>query len=159
MRRAAAYHAAPSRYAAAMSSDPAALESIRRLIALYGQLLDSGRLDDWGQLFTFDAVFRVWGETYAGREKILAGIGGMQPAAPGKHVILTPVIDLDDAEHARAWTDLTAFATTPDGISIATIGRYHDRIALDQGRWRFAQRVIVMAGEPLPSDVDPTPPA
>ena len=35
------------------------LEAIRRLIAIYGQLLDSKRFREWGELFTEDAVFRV----------------------------------------------------------------------------------------------------
>ncbi len=135
------------------------LESIRRLIAIYGQLLDTRRLDDWGRLFTRDAVFRVWGETYRGREAIVREIGGMQPDAPGKHVVLSPVIDRQSDVLALCWTDLAAFASDADGISIATIGRYHDRVVRDptDDRWRFAERVIVMAGEPLPGDVAPTP--
>ena len=35
------------------------LEAIRRVIAIYGQLLDSKRLAEWGELFAEDAVFRV----------------------------------------------------------------------------------------------------
>jgi len=137
------------------------LEAIRRLIALYGQLLDSKRLDDWGELFVEDAVFRVWDRTYKGRAEIQREIGGMQPERPGKHVILQPVIDLDDKRHARAWTDLTAFSTEEDNsISIATIGRYHDRLERSDKdeRWRFRQRVLVMEGEEVPGDVDPSPP-
>jgi uncharacterized protein (TIGR02246 family) len=134
-----------------------ATEAIRRLIALYGQLLDSKRLDDWGELFTPDATFSVWGRTYRGRAQIVDEIGGMQPEAPGKHVVLQPVIDLEEAGRARAWTDLTAFATTEQGIEIATIGRYHDRLVVQDGRWRFAERVLVMGGEDLPEGVAPSP--
>jgi len=137
-------------------------EAIRRLIALYGQLLDSKRFDDWGRLFTQDAVFRVWGETHRGRATIQREIGGMQPDAPGKHVVLEPVIDLDpdQSDRARCWTDLCALASSEDGIAIATIGRYHDRLVRDpaDGRWRFEERVIVMAGEDVPDDVAPSPP-
>ena len=44
-------------------------------------------------------------------------------------------------------------------ISIATIGRYHDRLvkSSEDGRWRFSERTLVMGGEPVPEDVDPTP--
>jgi len=135
-------------------------EAIRRLIALYGQLLDSKRLEEWGDLFVDDAVFRVWDDTYSGRAEIQREIGGMQPEHPGKHVILQPVINLDDEHHARAWTDLSAFSMAEDqSISIATIGRYHDRLERggQDGRWRFRQRVIVMEGEGVPADVDPSP--
>jgi len=135
------------------------IEAIRRLIAIYGQLLDSKRLEEWGELFEQDAVFRVWGRTYRGRDEIKQEIGGMQPDAPGKHGVLQPVIELDDRDHARAWTDLFALSSDEGGISIATIGRYHDQLVRDpdDGRWRFSQRVIVMAGEDVPDDVDPSP--
>ena len=46
---------------------PSDLEAVRRLVALYGPLLDSGRLAEWGELFTDDAVFSVYGRTYRGR--------------------------------------------------------------------------------------------
>ena len=142
-------------------------EAIRRVIALYGQLLDSKRFDDWSQLFAQDAVFRVWGRSYSGRAEILREIGEMQPDSPGKHVVLQPVIDLDSEDRARSWTDLCALATTPSpeaeysdfSIQIVTIGRYHDRFerSTSDGRWRIQQRVLVMAGEDVPEDIDPTP--
>lgn len=132
-------------------------EAIKRLMAIYAQLLDSKRIAEWGQLFAEDAVFAVWGQTWRGRAAIEAGIGGMQPELPGKHVILTPVIELEGPDRARVWTDLSAFASGPDGISIATIGRYHDELVRQGGRWRFARRVVVMAGESLPEGVAPSP--
>jgi hypothetical protein len=141
-------------------------EAIRRLIALYGQLLDEKRFDEWGELFEEDAVFRVWGQTYRGREAIQREIGGMQPDAPGKHLALQPVINLDGVcdtgdtrDTARAWTDFCALSSGADGINIATIARYYDRLVRDAktGRWRFSQRVIVMGGEDVPDDIDPSP--
>jgi uncharacterized protein (TIGR02246 family) len=143
-------------------ADLEALEAIRRLMAIYAQLLDSKRIAEWGELFAEDAVFQVWGQTWRGREAIAAGIGGMQPDSPGKHVILTPVVDLLGPDRARAWTDLSAFSSAVDlegrqTFSIATIGRYHDELVRQDGRWRFARRVVVMAGEPTPEGVAPAP--
>lgn len=135
-------------------------EAIRRVLAIYGQLLDSNRIQEWGQLFSEDAIFQVFGECYRGREEIERRIGGMQPDRPGKHVVLQPVIDLDAPDQARAWTDLCALSTGEDGsISVATIGRYHDRLTKDPatGRWRIALRAVVMAGEDLPEGCDPSP--
>lgn len=126
-------------------------------MAIYAQLLDSKRIAEWGQLFSEDAVFEVWGQQWRGRAAIEAGIGGMQPPLPGKHVILTPVVDLQGPDRALAWTDLSAFATTEQGISIATIGRYHDELVREGGRWRFKRRTVVMAGEKLPEGVAPSP--
>jgi len=51
--------------------------SIQRVIALYAQLLDSGRLDDWGQLFTQEARFRVYGQTYESRATLVSEIGSL----------------------------------------------------------------------------------
>ena len=133
--------------------------AIQRLIALYAQLLDSGRLQDWGGLFAEEAEFRVSGSTFLGRSEIVREIGGMQPDTPVKHVALPPVIDLLDAAHARSWSDLCALSTAGGTIQPATIGRYHDELVKDpeDGRWRFARRVLVMGGEAVPDDVEPTP--
>jgi hypothetical protein len=136
------------------------LEQIRRLVALYGPLLDSGRLADWGELFTADATFRAYGRSYRGRAEIVREIGGMQPGAerPVKHLLLAPAIDLVGEDAALAWTDMTVLATGPDRqASIATMGRYHDRLLRAEGRWRFRERVLVFAGEPLPEGVAPVP--
>jgi len=135
-------------------------EAIRRLIAIYAQLLDSRRFDEWGELFSVDATFLVWGRCYRGREEIQREIAGMQSADhPGKHALLQPVIDLAGDDRARAWTDMSVMTTTDGGIEVATIGRYHDEVVRDpsDGRWRFASRTIVMAGEPLPEGVAPAP--
>ena len=80
------------------------LERIRRLLALYAQLLDSGRLADWGELFTADATLTVYGRTYRGRAEIVREIGGMQPGPdrPVKHLLLPPVIDLAQGDAALA---------------------------------------------------------
>ena len=137
-------------------------ERIRRLVALYAQLLDSGRLAEWGELFTAEATFSVYGRTYRGRDEIVREIGGMQPG-PGarvKHLLLAPVIDLAADWSALAWTDMTVFAAGPDApAQIATMGRYHDRLERSDGRWRFRERVLVFAGDPLPEGVTPAPSA
>ncbi len=142
------------------SQRSSAQQAIQRLIALYAQLLDSGRLSEWSDLFTEEARFRVYGQTYDGRATILAEIGGMQPPPdrPVKHVCLVPVIDLDGDDRALAWTDFSAFGTSESGqVEIATIGRYYDELARDGERWRFTSRTIVMAGEPVPHGVTPGP--
>jgi len=136
------------------------LEQIRRLVALYGPLLDSGRLADWGELFTVDATFSVQGRTYRSRAEIVREIGGMQPGAERavKHLLLVPLIDLVSEDAALAWTDMIVLATGSERqLSIATMGRYHDRLLCAEGRWRFRERVLVFAGEPLPEGVEPIP--
>ena len=134
-------------------------ERIRRAVALYAQLLDSRRFADWGELFTEDALFSVWGRSYRGRAEIVREIGGMQPERPGKHMPLLPVIDLaPDGRSALAWTDVAVLFTGDDGrIGVATLGRYHDRLVQQGGRWRFAERILVLGDEPVPDGVAPQP--
>lgn len=134
-------------------------ESIRRLVAVYAQLLDDKRLDAWGDLFTEDAVFSFWGRTCCGRDEIVREVGGMQAPTPGKHACFQPVIDLVDDDHARVWTDFAALASDAEGrIFPATMARYHDELVRGgDGRWRFARRVIVFAGEAVPDGVAPSP--
>ena len=136
------------------------LEAIRRLVALYGPLLDSGRLAEWGELFTRDAVFSVYGRSYRGRDEIVREIGAMQPPPdrPVKHLLLAPVVDFAGDGAALAWTDMTVYATGEDGrIAIATMGRYHDRLVRETDRWRFRERILVFAGAPVPEGVAPGP--
>lgn len=134
-------------------------ESIRRLIAIYAQLLDDKRLAAWGDLFTEDATFAFWGRTCVGRVEIVREVGGMQAALPGKHACFQPVIELIDDTHARAWTDFAALATNEEhAIFPATIARYHDDLVRGtDGRWRFARRVIVFAGDAQPEGVASSP--
>jgi hypothetical protein len=136
-------------------------DAILRLITVYGQLLDDGRWDEWGELFTEDAVFTVWGQVFSGRQEIVKAISGMQPEFPGKHVSFATVVDVA-GDRALAWTDFVTLADTGPGqwgrsYVLATAARYYDRLARDGGRWRFARRDIRNAGEPLPDGAAPTP--
>jgi hypothetical protein len=135
------------------------LEAIRRLIALYPQLLDSKRLEEWGGLFAEDAIFDVFGRTLRGRAEIVREVGAMQPAAPLKHAVFAPIVELDAVDRARAWADFATFAQGPSGIAIANFATYHDVLAKQGGRWRIAHRTIVSAGEKPPEDVGAVPSA
>jgi hypothetical protein len=135
------------------------MEAIRRLIALYPQLLDAKRLQEWGCLFTEDATFDVFGRTLRGRAEIVREIGKLQPAAPLKHAVFAPIVELDDVDRARAWTDFATFASGPNGIAVANFATYHDRLAKQGGRWQIARRTIVAAGEQPPAGVGPVPSA
>lgn len=134
-------------------------EAIRRLIALYPQLLDAKRLQEWGLLFAEDAVFDVFGRTLRGRAEIVREIGAMQPAAPLKHAVFAPIIELDDVDRARTWTDFATFASGTNGIAVANFATYHDRLAKRDGRWLIAHRTIVSAGEAPPAHSGPVPSA
>lgn len=124
--------------------------AIGRTIALYGQLLDDLRLDDWGRLFTRDAIWAIPGVTFEGREAIVEGVGAMEPAVTGlvRHLSFTPVVEIDAPRHALAWTDLMAMSRPARDAAweIAAIGRYCDELVEIEGAWIFKHRV---------ADIDP----
>ncbi len=101
-------------------------QAINRLMAVYSQLLDDCRWDEWAELFTEDAVFTVWGQVHRGRDDIRRAIGGMQPELPGKHVAFATVIDVNGDE-ALAWTDFTALADDGAGRMGALVQGGHGR--------------------------------
>ncbi|MEJ5254097.1 MAG: nuclear transport factor 2 family protein [Acidimicrobiales bacterium] len=123
-------------------------EGIRRTLALYCQLCDDGRFDEWAQLYVDDAELHVLGTTHRGRRAIQAFIERAQPPERrGKHLCANPVIDLDDSgTTAQAATDFVFVAHRAEGFAISSVGRYLDRLVLADGRWRFARREIVLLG-------------
>lgn len=133
--------------------------AIRRLIALYSQLIDDKRFDEWGALFDEDAIFEARGQRWSGRAEIVTSIRALMATPITKHLAGIPVIDVAGDGTALAWTDLTTFIGGESGVAIATIGRYHDRFRRGgDGRWRFTARVLVTAGGgALPADVAPSP--
>jgi 3-phenylpropionate/cinnamic acid dioxygenase small subunit len=69
-----------------------------------------------------------------------------------KHQITNLVIDLEEsAGTASARSYFAVLQAVPGLVPLQTIlaGRYHDRFALVDGRWRFAQRIVLtdLAGE------------
>lgn len=141
----------------AVPHDPSRdVEDVRRTLALYCQLCDDGRFDEFALLFTEDAEFRVMGRTYAGRDGVKDFMAAAQPPERrGKHVATNSVIDVyPESMTARAWTDYIFVARDPAadgggaGFIVQSVGRYHDTLVReDDGVWRFVSREIVFMGE------------
>ena len=126
-------------------------EGIRRTLALYCQLCDDGRFDEWAQLYSEDAEFKVMGEVYQGPEAIKGFIAQAQPEGRrGKHVAVNPLIEVD-GDAARAWTDYIWVGPGTGQFPVTNVGRYHDRLVKQDGRWLFVERQIVFMGEEPPA--------
>jgi len=127
-------------------------DDVARTLALYCQLCDDGRFDEWSDLFIEDARFTVLGRTHAGRADIKAWIAKAQPPEHRvKHFLGQSVIDVDAASGGTAATgvtDYTFVSRTPEGgYAITSAGRYYDTfVRSDDGRWRFASREIRFLG-------------
>jgi uncharacterized protein (TIGR02246 family) len=124
-------------------------EAVRRLVALYCQLCDDGRFDEWTDLFTEDATFTVMGQTHTGRAALKAFMERSQPPeARGKHCTFEPLIELAGDE-GKVWTDYIFVGTVGEKgrLGVTSAGRYHDVVRKEQGTWRIAARTIVFLGE------------
>lgn len=131
-----------------------AVIAIQNTITLYGQLLDDLRIEEWGRLFTADAVWAMPGVLFEGREAIVRGVRAMEPERPGfvKHLAFTPYIQFDGPGRARAWTDLLFLTrkTFADPWTVAIAGRYCDRLVAGEDGWQFAMRACDIAPDDVP---------
>jgi uncharacterized protein (TIGR02246 family) len=128
-----------------------AREEIRDTIIRYAHSADSGRADDFVELFTEDAVLEIKGRVvYRGRDEIRGMLEGAKAGVVNRaksqlirHHNTNLLIDFDDPTRAR--TRLYFLAVMEDGAD--HWGRYRDvLVAQPDGRWRFQERVVRMDG-------------
>jgi ketosteroid isomerase-like protein len=122
-----------------------------RLIKRYVNLNDA---QDWpavAALYTDDARFArpsQPGVFVEGREAILASFLA-RPARAQRHVIANVVVEVDDADHARAFSVIVLYlgdAAEGGGLPVQDpksplIGTFTDRLVRTRDGWRFAERV------------------
>jgi hypothetical protein len=136
--------------------------AIQRVLALYALLLDDLRFEEWGELFCEHATWTAtWGgtsQTFEGRHQIVEGLRAIEPKKAGavRHCPLAFVIDVNGSE-AFCWSDAIVFSIAPEANVVVSVGRYHDILRHEGGRWRFLQRVFVPSGDPLPAGIRPCP--
>jgi 3-phenylpropionate/cinnamic acid dioxygenase small subunit len=118
-------------------------EGVRQLIARYCQLLDDQLDDEWLSLFREDALWVLGTREFRGRADIRGYIENLRrerPAWRSKHLCTNVVLELDGST-ARVTSDLALLARTGDEPwSVASLGRYHDRVIHDAGNWTFTER-------------------
>lgn len=121
-----------------------------RLIKLYVNLNDA---QDWpavAALYTEDAVFRrpSGGDPIRGRAAILAGFLA-RPARAQRHVIANVVVDVEDADNARAFSVIVLYQGAPAAegelpamsANSPLVGTFTDRLVRTAEGWRFAERI------------------
>lgn len=122
------------------------IERIRTTLQQYAMFLDDGRVEDFLDLFTPDAVFTADEFTYAGRDAIRLELAE-KPRGPGKHLPFPALIELDSATTAHAWSDFLRVKIAREGDPtswvVTSMGRYYDRLTKGKdGRWRFERRDV-----------------
>jgi ketosteroid isomerase-like protein len=127
-----------------MSDDHVAIQN---LIARYALLVDTGDFAGVGELFA-DATF-VGAAEFTGREAVTGMLERTviryADGTPGtQHATSNLIIEVDgDTATSRAY--VTIFQALPDfPLHCIAAGRYRDRFARVDGRWRFARREVAI---------------
>lgn len=119
--------------------------AIPNLLHRYAELIDAADFEGAAALFDHGGVVAE-GVRIEGREAI-AGMWRswikLHDGSPRtRHIITNPIIELsEDGQSAQCrsqWTVLQAAPGLP--LQVIATGRYHDRFAVIEGEWRFAER-------------------
>ena len=133
----------------------AAKFEVTELINRYGNALDSGDFDGLEAMFAEDAAFcvvpdqgvppmrgaRVIRDTIEKRWTLV------HRRAQRRHVMSNIVVESVDGDRARARTVLLVYevAKAPGSeIHLHGMGVYEDVLARQEGRWRFAERRLIL---------------
>ena len=124
----------------------AAREAIRATVAAYAHCADSGRFDEFAELFAPDGVLEVHGQDpVAGRAAIRDYLGGVgtdlarDTTVPLiRHHVSNLRVAVESPTAARGACYF--LAVTEHGVD--HWGRYRDRYVADGDRWLFAHRFV-----------------
>ena len=145
---------------------PAGLRELRLEIeefnVEYAAVLDAGRVQDWPQFFTEDAIYRITGRENADAGLPVGlvyceGIGMMRDRALAisrttmfapryllHQVTNTRVLALDPSGEISAEANYALFETLVDEKTVLQqVGRYHDRFLRQDGRLKLKARHCV----------------
>jgi len=122
---------------------------IENLIGTYAFLVDDGDFDGLGELLDH-CDFRLGaGPAIRGKDAIARfGRDSLQVFADGtprtRHVTTNIIIEVDEeAGLAQSRSYYTVFQAVPDfPLQPIACGRYQDRFARTDGKWRFAERTV-----------------
>ena len=137
------------------------------LFACYADILDEGPLDDWPQLFTEDATYRI-----VARENHVRGlplalmlcesrammedrVGAIQELSMYAPRVLRHVVSAVRERDVDAVTaSYAVFETPPEGDTrVFSTGRYLGRLALDDGMVRFSELTVVYDTALIPTSL------
>jgi 3-phenylpropionate/cinnamic acid dioxygenase small subunit len=122
---------------------------VRRLLALYCQLLDDSRYDEWSQLFTPDGLWVLGANEYRGRPAIKAYMDQLRRDRPDwrtRHLCTNLVLELEGTE-GRVTSDLAMLARNgQEPWQVVSLGRYYDHVVRrpDATGWQFSERRLVV---------------
>lgn len=129
-----------------MSSEYAdAVARIRNLVAAYAHALDDGRTDDLVAMFTHDAVAVLPGvPRLEGKDAIRAAYAEMVPRQPQRHVVTNTDVVEYDGQQATVRSDVVFLLKGETEWTVRLVGRYTDRLRIEDGAWLFESRELVL---------------
>lgn len=128
---------------------PADRMEIQELYAHYCHCIDSGDGEGWADCFTPDGFLSLpyRDQVTRGTEQLKL-VGDAFPARTdevGRHVTVDISIRTEeDATIGRAYLILLRGGWNQSPPVIELTGRYHDRLVVLDGRWRFASRTLTV---------------
>jgi ketosteroid isomerase-like protein len=124
-------------------------EGVRATLAAYALALDDGRTDDVVATFCPDGAVEIPGlGTYAGHEALRSAFSQWTPRRPQRHLVLNTHVTAWSGDEATAISDVVLILQGDRGWSIQLVGRYHDVLHHDGGRWCFHRRSASFEGAP-----------
>jgi hypothetical protein len=121
------------------------IEEIKKLKARYFRLLDTQRWDDWGQVFTADAVMELpeINAVNTGRSEIVQRVSSALEGARTVHHGHMPEIELTGLDSARGTWAMHDFVEWPpkesgERVGLTGYGHYVEKYVREDGEWRIA---------------------
>jgi 3-phenylpropionate/cinnamic acid dioxygenase small subunit len=127
-----------------------AARAIENLLYIYAERMDAGDFSGVAALFDGAVYGPAGGPMLSGcaeLEAVLRSMVQLHDGSPAtKHVTTNVIVEIDDdgrrATARSYFTVLQALVDLP--LQVIVAGRYHDRFVRDEGRWRFAERIVWM---------------
>ena len=116
--------------------------AIGDLTARYNRALETGDLETWIGTFVQEGALRAPGESFSGHRELI----GFFRAAPPDRIRVTTDAQVEvDGVHARQECRFLTLRPGPTGggPEVEAVGRYHDVLVYERGRWYFSSREVV----------------
>jgi len=124
------------------------LEEIRSLILDHGRFLDTGKVDDFIELFAengaeWEGSFGVFKGRAAIKEAVARYAANPDLMSPSNcHFLSSIEIDVN-GDRAVGWSRWAVVTQSSEGhAKLLSIGVYDDTFVREKGRWKFDRRVV-----------------
>jgi uncharacterized protein (TIGR02246 family) len=117
--------------------------AILQLYARYNTAIDTGDGETFGQCFAENGVFEPGHATITGHENLVEFAHQTHNAMPLMRHNATNILVDGDGSNATSSSFLIGYLAGKEYKVIVT-GRYADKLAKIDGRWRFTERVFSM---------------